>query len=538
MPDTAPASSRRLNPVYALLARLNTAPGDLPRLLLLLLGLGLMFALSMGTHPFIPSMEPRFGEVIREMYQTGEYLIPIKNGVAYIMYPPLYYWLGLAGKFAGLPDTVAIRLPAALAFLLFIVWLWRLQRVLRPEWPPLLLALTGAALPGVLYHYFIAQSDSLLVLGALIAFTGYVRWRRGAVQGFPWELWLGVTLATCAKGPVGIAVTLPAMGLELAWAATQQGGGWWHALWRSAWRMGWLRGLGLILLANAPWYVAAGLREGWEFCRAILVYQNFTRFLVGFDHIQPWWYYGKTIWYDLFPLSLLFPVGLYAGWRRRKEFDYRLLLVWSLYTLLFFSFSASKQGKYIFTAAPAIALLGLTALDTLFSATWRARLRRYLSYWAIGLLAAFAVAAVFVLPHYGERVGGAAGLDRVRDIVNAAPGRVISYDWPRAMMLYELGAPMPYVRSSRELYAQIAAGKIRPGDYILVNEKYLPRPGQAPGATTFYPGPLPPYFEKLLSIDFNGTVDLYRVLPAAATMPLPATPEPLPLHWWDHFDTD
>ena len=58
----------------------------------------LMYAFSMGNHPLIPSMEPRFAEVIREMMARGEYLIPIKNGVPYIEYPPLYYWLSLAGS--------------------------------------------------------------------------------------------------------------------------------------------------------------------------------------------------------------------------------------------------------------------------------------------------------------------------------------------------------------------------------------------------------------------------------------------------------
>src|SRR5262249_4215293 len=38
---------------------------------------------------------------------------------------------------------------------------------------------------------------------------------RPPLRRFPWEMWLGVALATAAKGPVGIAVTLPAMGLEI-----------------------------------------------------------------------------------------------------------------------------------------------------------------------------------------------------------------------------------------------------------------------------------------------------------------------------------
>jgi len=62
-------------------------------------------------HGPVPSMEPRFAEAVREMLARGEWLIPIKNGVPYIEYPPLYFWLGLLGTFLGLPLTAAI--PAA-----------------------------------------------------------------------------------------------------------------------------------------------------------------------------------------------------------------------------------------------------------------------------------------------------------------------------------------------------------------------------------------------------------------------------------------
>ncbi|HET7675295.1 MAG TPA: hypothetical protein VFL54_07215, partial [Gammaproteobacteria bacterium] len=157
-------------------------------------------------------MEPRFAEVVREMTAQGRFLIPIKNGVPYIEYPPLYCWLGLIGHLAGLPIRVAIRLPGYLALLLWVGWLAKLQRRLFPDWPPILLPLTAVALPGVLYNFFTAQSDSLLILGTLIAFNGYVRDRRG----FDWELWGGVALATLAKGPVGLAITLPAFGLDIA----------------------------------------------------------------------------------------------------------------------------------------------------------------------------------------------------------------------------------------------------------------------------------------------------------------------------------
>ena len=514
----------------------------------LLFALAVIYGVALFNHGPVPSMEPRFAEAVREMLARGEWLIPIKNGVPYIEYPPLYFWLGLIGRAAGLPLTTAVRLPGYIGFLLWVWWLARLQKDLFPAWPHWLLSLTAAALPAVLYNFFTAQSDSLLILGTLIALTGFVRLRTDPMhRGFPWELWLGALLATAAKGPVGLAITLPVMACEIILAAllsfqpvlSDRRGlparcAW---IWHEAWRLAPLRGLALALLGIVPWYIAAGFTAGWEFVRAVLIYQNFTRFLVGFDHLQPWWFYGQTIWGDLLPLSLLFPFGIYFGIRHIREFRWRVLLVWALWTLLFFSVSASKQSKYILPAAPAIALLGLASLALLFNPRWRLWIRDTLQGWAIVFLAFFGMLVLAWLPFHDRGIGGLDGFDQIQAAVAKDPGTIVSFQWPRPMTLYVLGAPMDYVRSSRQLYAEIRSGQIKPGDYILVDTKYLPQGGQ-PEDTKFLPPPQPPYFQKVLQVKAEDPMVLYRVLPAAASMPVPATPAPPPWHWWQQFDTD
>ncbi len=518
---------------------------DLVPVYWLFLAVAVIFLFSMGNHPFIPSMEPRFGEAMREMIASGQYLIPIKNGVAYIEYPPFYYWLAVAGSLAGLPDTYAVRVPAFAAFLLWLVWMIRLQQLLYPAWNKVLLPLLGATVPIVLYNFFIAQTDGLLTLGALIAFSGFARYRlRTAPSGFVWELWLGVTLAVAAKGPVGIVITLPAMALEIALAYTP----WfaanatqhiqWRAAWQELWNMGWWRGTGLILLCNAPWYVAAGMQQGWEFCRAILVYQNFTRFFEGYAHPHPWWYYFRTIWYDFFPLSLLLPFGLVMAWRQRREFNARMTLLWLGYTVLFFSISQSKQGKYLMPAAPALTLLALMPLMGAWSETIRRRVRTGFMAWACGLLAAAAVVAILVLPHYAEGIGGVGDFAQIRATIKERPGKLYIYQWPRAMMLYELGHPLPYFRSARDLYTALNSGALQPGDYVLTDQRYIVSAEEIPTGESLVPTPQAPYLDLVLDLHQDQHLMLYRVLPGAASAPLPATPEPYPVRWWERFDTD
>jgi 4-amino-4-deoxy-L-arabinose transferase-like glycosyltransferase len=517
----------------------------------LLLFLAVLCGLSLFNHGPVPSMEPRFAEAVREMLARHEFLVPIKNGLPYIEYPPLYFWLSLAGAALGLSIEAAVRLPGYVALLLWVVWLARLQKELFPTWPKWLLPLTGAAMPAVIYNFFTAQSDSLLILGTLVAFTGYIRIRTDPpLRKFPWELWLGVALATAAKGPVGIAVTLPVMGLEIAATAyltlqadTGEPKGFVYRtgrLLREALRMCPGRGILVALVGILPWYLAAGYSLNWDFVRAVLVYQNFTRFFVGFDHLQPWWLYAQTIWGDLLPLSVLIPFGLYYGFRYvRREFRWRLLIIWSAWTVLFFTLSASKQSKYILPAAPAMALLGLAAIEPMFkSDKLHGIVRSILGGFAVAVLALFAVGVTLWVPmHDDDRITHASEFHRITAAAEKDPGALVSFQWPRSLTLYELGGPMAYVRSSRELYAKIHSGEIRPGDYILVTEKYMPL-GSEQDPEKFVPAPDPKYFEQVMKIRAEDPMFVFRVKPAAATMSVPATPEPAPLQWWNQFDTD
>jgi 4-amino-4-deoxy-L-arabinose transferase-like glycosyltransferase len=515
-------------------------------LIYLFLGLGIIFLFALFNHGPIPSMEPRFAEVVTEMAHAGQYLIPIKNGVPYLQYPPLYFWLGLGGELLGLPTPAAIRLPSYIALLLWVWSLVRMQKLLIPHWPPILLPLLGASLPGILYYFFTAQSDSLLILGVLIAFNGFVRLRLGVRPGtFPWELWLGITLAVAAKGPIGVALTLPPMVLEITlasyWGAdqTHRSGPWdgLRRLFLELLSLAWIRGFVLLLFVNIPWYIAAGLKEGWDLVHTLIVYQNFTRFLVGFDHIQPWWYYLKTMIYDLFPISLLFPLGVYAGIKQINQLSFRLLLSWSLFTLVFLSLSQSKQGKYLLPAAPAMTALSLLAAQSLLTQPVSERMFAMLRYWATGVLIVAGSGVVFVLPFFAHQIGEHDVFQKIKTIQEESPGRIVTYTWPRAMMLYELGHPLDYVRSSRELYARIKSADIRAGDYILTHPKYLPDDGDLPG-NAFSPAPAPPYFDVVVSPEEGRKLSLYRVRPEASSLPIPETPTPPRIHWWNKFDTD
>jgi len=205
-------------------------------------------------------------------------------------------------------------------------------------------------------------------------------------------------------------------------------------------------------------------------------------------------------------------------------------------TLLFFSASASKQSKYILPAAPAFVALGLMALAAL-ARRRPAWLERGAAAWSGLVLVAFLVAAGAWLPFAGPHIDDDAAWARLRGTVTAAPGQVYMFGWPRSLVLWQMGAPMPWFRDARSLYSAVHAGKLHPGDYVLVYSSDLPDNG-ARGGHALSPAPAPPYFARVMKLDTKGGIVVYRVLPGAAAAPVPTTPAPPPHHWWERFDTD
>jgi 4-amino-4-deoxy-L-arabinose transferase-like glycosyltransferase len=514
---------------------------------LLLLSLAVAFTLGLFNHGLVPSMEPRFAEVTREMLATGEWLVPIKNGRPYVEYPPFYYWLSMLLHLTGLPIVAAIRLPSYVAFFAWVYLLKRWQDLIAPDLNPYAFAVAGAAMPLALFQFSIAQTDGLLVLGVMLSVYGYTRHKSASPpSGFPWLVWLGVALATSAKGPVGIACTLPVFVLDgaiagLAAEGGSSGSGAWRSLAgmaRQVLSIGWLRGMAMVLIVTVPWYVVTGLSMGWEFVQAVLTYQNFDRYLTGYSHSQPWWYYFKTIIYDFFPASLLIPAAVYFAARQLKRQHVRLALVWALYTLAFFSFSGSKQGKYMLPAAPAFVALSFVAIAELRQRS-RVDLWYWFKRWYVAIILLWVIVVTLILPFFSDQIGGRDGFVPIREQIAAEPGRLYHFQWPRSLTLYELGAPMPFLRSARELYRRIHDGEIVPGDYVLARKSDLGENATADSSARLIPYPNDSYFEEVLVTEIEKSVVLIRVIPGAATAEIPPTPNPPTLFWRDEmFDTD
>jgi 4-amino-4-deoxy-L-arabinose transferase-like glycosyltransferase len=375
----------------------NSLPVRGTAILLLLTAALLSFRL--GAVPLLGPDEPRYARVAVEMDRRGEWVTPTLQGEPWLEKPVLYYWLaGAAYSLLGETEAAA-RLPSLLAAVLCVglTALFGARVYGSATGLAAGFALGTAVLPFA--YGRAAAMDELLacLVSAAIALLGLrflgVAGRLAVPAG-----WVCMGLATLAKGPLG--ALLPAL-VVAGWLLVAP-------------RKGALRtvatpgSLLLFLLVAAPWYVAIALDQGWNFVDVFILDHNLLRFTSTLHaHPGPFWYYVPVLLLGLFPWSALLLPGFSALQPRQVPAD-RLLLVWLLLPLAFFSSAGSKLPGYILPCLPPLALIigrGATALARGES------LPRGLGPRAAGLLGLSLAAALFGLAL--ELVMGAAAGPRI-----------------------------------------------------------------------------------------------------------------------------
>jgi 4-amino-4-deoxy-L-arabinose transferase-like glycosyltransferase len=138
-----------------------------------------------------------------------------------------------------------------------------------------------------------------------------------------------------------------------------------YVLWQRDWPL--LRklnlrwGLPLFAAIAVPWFVLAA-RENVQFLRFFFIREHFQRFLTPIEHrTEPWWFFVPVFIVGIMPWLPQAARALIATrWDRLPpgHFDApRMLWIWCVFVLVFFSLSDSKLIPYILPVVPALALL-------------------------------------------------------------------------------------------------------------------------------------------------------------------------------------
>jgi 4-amino-4-deoxy-L-arabinose transferase-like glycosyltransferase len=307
--------------------------------------------------------EGRYAEIPREMVATGDWLTPRLNDLKYFEKPPLQYWAtAIAYTLFGEHHWTARLWSALTGFLGILFTMFAVAKLFNPTtgW------IAGVVLASSLLWNLIGHINTLdmgvsaFLAAAVFALCLAQRDEATPAESRRWQdgAWVMLALAILSKGLIGLV--LPAATVVL------------YSMWQRDWgfvaRIRPWRGLAILLLITAPWFIAVSLANP-GFAEFFFVHEHFQRFLTKVhDRYEPAWYFIPVLLLGMLPwLGSLLP-GLWAGLTKNpgKRFQpQRFLLVWAVLVFAFFSVSDSKLASYILPIFPALAALVALRLGNL-----------------------------------------------------------------------------------------------------------------------------------------------------------------------------
>ena len=306
--------------------------------------------------PLMDKTEARYAEIARIMVETNNWVTPqIDYGVPFWAKPVLSTWLSaLSMKVFGI-NEFAVRLPSLLLSLLMVFMVNKFAG--KKDLPFYFAGFVIITLPEFLLHMGVVSTDITLSLSVAIIMLSF--WKSVSEnQKSVWNylFFVGIGLGMLAKGPIALILTFPPLLI-------------WIVLFKEYKKVlrafPWLTGFLLVIMIAVPWYWMAEIKSP-GFLNYFIVGEHFKRFfdsgwkgdLYGFPKQMPL----GIIWLFLIAGTLPWIIALISrAWMNRsnllKDKWTGFLLLWLLWTPLFFSVSKSLIHTYVLPVMTPVALL-------------------------------------------------------------------------------------------------------------------------------------------------------------------------------------
>ncbi len=320
----------------------------------LFIGLAFLFIYGLSTLPLLGPDEPRYTQVARQMFESGDWITPRLGAHPWFEKPVLLYWL-MSVSFAVFGvNEFAARLPSALSAFFCIYIVFRIVKIVIEENRALLCAGILGSCAFFIGFSHAATFDMLLtacVTASLFYFFEYLIVDRQRKKIFAAYAFCG--LGILAKGFVAPAVIVIAAGifwfLERGWRV----------------KMHFIIGALIVIAIAGIWMVPVTLIHGMRFWDDFFFQHHLQRYTTSqFHRSEGYFFYLPMLALGMYPWT----GGIFCGFRNiQSETESKLIrfaYVWLLSGLLFFSFSQSKLPGYILPiAAPYAVLCGLSLVD-------------------------------------------------------------------------------------------------------------------------------------------------------------------------------
>ncbi len=312
---------------------------------------------GLGRLPLITPDEARNAEVAREMNLSGAWLVPTYDGLPYLDKPAFFFrTVALSFHLFG-ENEAAARLPSALFALGLLVMTAFFCRAVYAKdgvsaaTAPLAVLTAGTSPLFLGFARLVIVDMTLAFFVCAAIFAGFLAEGAGESRRARWYLLAtaAAAFATLVKGPVGFFLPLLVLGVFHVVNGTGA----------AVKRFFAIRHIALFFAITLPWFIGVNLHRS-DFAYYGLIHETFRRFTTNeFHRAGPVYYYIPWVAGGFFPWSLFLPGAIFLAWRARRQLAPvdRMLIVWCIVVVLFFSLSKSKRPDYILTTMVALGIL-------------------------------------------------------------------------------------------------------------------------------------------------------------------------------------
>ena len=345
------------------------------RLPFLILAAAAVYILGNARVPLWDRDEPRNAEAARQMYQSGDWVVPRFLDQIRTAKPVLTYWCQVGAMSIFGENAFAARFPSAVAMTLTLIVLGVVlgRKVDRDRafWTVFILATSAMV---IAWNARASLTDAVLLLWIVIAQFCLFAMLRGN-RSWPIVIVMAVAIgfAGLTKGPVvlGVLGMTLLVWLLLSWwlgrlardelipeaqAGRPSHGGTAGAVLKIV--------VAVIIVAAivGPWVVLVEQRApGFIFTTAS--HDVVTRIFEPLEqHKGPPGYYLITLWGTYFPWSLLLPLTFVIAWRHRNDPRVRFCLAATIGPWLMMELVQTKLPHYLLPAFPPLAFLTADAI--------------------------------------------------------------------------------------------------------------------------------------------------------------------------------
>lgn len=354
-----------------------------------------VFFYGLGSLPFIGPDEPRYAQVAREMFISGDWVTTRLGGINWFEKPALTYWLSAAGyKLFGENEFGARFFVAVFATggVLLVYGFGKQLRSARFGYLSAAVLTTCGMWPG---FSRVATFDLPLSVAMMFALASFFLWEQQEENQNRNRFWLlmcfALGLGVLAKGLVGIVLPCAVIGLYALLTGRLK------ILFKPKLL---LIGVVIFLATAATWYAPVIAKHGREFINEFFIGHHFQRYLSNkYKHPQPFYFFFLVALAGSFPWTFYLLASAWhslRNWRETLTDRLRLFLwLWVAVTIGFFSFSGSKLPGYVLPIFPAIALLVGLELENWWQPIVERQVKALAALTAI-FIAVIGVAAIFV----------------------------------------------------------------------------------------------------------------------------------------------